>query len=286
MENEVAGDPPIEQVDPAVNLDYINQQSTGQSSPLNGLPKGMIVIGIIVFVLFILIIIVGLMASSSKKSTSSKLTPTAKKSIQLSPTVNSLIPTESNEEEIKPTVKMKVIQEIIVGSNGTIVTPTVITIKQQPTPTVKIVESMTLASSAFNNGDNIPIRYSCRGDDINPPLTIGNIPKAAKSLVIIVDDLDANNFAHWLVWNINPATKEIKEGFVSSEAMEGTNDFEKAGYKGPCPPDGETHNYRFTVYALDNQIILDSESKLSQLTEIISNRIINKAELKAKFRLE
>ena len=284
MENEIPPEPPVEQLDPEINLDYINQQ-TNKNNLLNGVPLWMLIIGGAVFLLFIIVIIIGLL-SGTQKNTANKLTPTAKPvTPSLTVTPVGLAEEESVGEDLSLNpVKTRVVQEIIVGSNGKIITPTK---QQELAPTAApTIAAMILTSSAFSNGGNIPVAYSCRGDDVNPPLTITNLPAATKALAVAIDDLSANNFAHWLIWNINPATTEIKENFSSSEAVDGTNDYDEVGYKGPCPPSGEKHLYRFTVYALNSQVILDSSAKYSDFIQRISGYIINKAELKAYFSLD
>jgi|GEM_PF-306054 len=272
MENESVNEPPVEQVDPGVNLEYISQQSNPTSSP-NKFPLPLIIGGVVVLFLFLLIILVSLISGGSKKNTQVKISPTVKQTAKITP--KTVTPTEEVSE---PTItKTKVIQELVVDndSKGIVLSPT-----------VKIEKIMTLTSSAFKNNELLPQEYSCNGEDINPPLAIGNIPAETKSLAIIVKDLDANNFAHWLVWNLSPTTKEIPQGAVLKEAMEGLNDFEEPGYKGPCPPQKETHSYVFTVYALKSELILDAQSKLKDLEGIISNKIITKAELIGKYRVE
>ena len=106
-----------------------------------------------------------------------------------------------------------------------------------------------LTSPAFQQGERIPTRYTCDGENISPALEIRNLPKYTESMVIIVEDPDAPRgiWTHWLVWNI-PPTNFIDEGVVPG--VQGTNDFGRLHYGGPCPPQG-THHYFFRVYALD-----------------------------------
>ncbi len=140
--------------------------------------------------------------------------------------------------------------------------------------------SMELLSSAFNNNDFIPQKYTCDGEDINPPLVIKEVPEGTKSLVLIVDDPDApmKVWVHWLVWNIPPSVKEIKEGEKVEGAVEGLNDFGRNSYGGPCPPYG-THHYHFKLYALNKTINLPSSSGKKDLEKAISGSIIAKTEL-------
>src|SRR3972149_3212357 len=97
---------------------------------------------------------------------------------------------------------------------------------------------MKIESTAFKNADRIPTQYTCDGADINPPLSISDVPAGAKSLALIMDDPDASRgqtWDHWLVWNIAPDTKEVKEGITPSGAITGSNSWPKTAYGGPCP---------------------------------------------------
>lgn len=111
---------------------------------------------------------------------------------------------------------------------------------------------MQLTSSAFAEGGNIPSKYTCDGHDTSPPLQIAGVPAEAKMLALLVEDPDAphGTFTHWLLWSIDPKTKELPEGHTPKEARAVRNDFGHAAYNGPCPPSG-THRYYFRLVALD-----------------------------------
>lgn len=143
---------------------------------------------------------------------------------------------------------------------------------------------LTIASLAFKNSEIIPKKYTCDGEDVNPPIMIENVSTNAKSLALIVDDPDApvDTWNHWLVWNIDPATKEINEDSVPASATLGTNDFGKLEYGGPCPP-SETHRYFFRVFALDTKLDLPQGAKRGQLETAIKNHIIDQGELMGKY---
>ena len=115
--------------------------------------------------------------------------------------------------------------------------------------------SMKITSSAFQEGGNIPSKFTCDGSDTSPPLQISGVPSKAKSLVLIADDPDAPGgpFTHWLVWNIPPQTNSIAEA-SAPKGVHGTNDFGKLGYGGPCPPPG-AHRYPFKIFAVDHEWI-------------------------------
>ena len=142
--------------------------------------------------------------------------------------------------------------------------------------------TLTLSSPAFEHERFIPSKYTCEGENVNPPLRIENIPAGTKSLALIVDDPDAagGTFIHWLVWNIRPA-EMIWENSV--QGTEGINNFGTTRYQGPCPPTG-THRYSFKVYVLDDVLDIEAGSKLKVVEKAMKNHILNYSELVGFFR--
>ncbi|PYI98446.1 MAG: YbhB/YbcL family Raf kinase inhibitor-like protein [Verrucomicrobia bacterium] len=142
---------------------------------------------------------------------------------------------------------------------------------------------MKITSSAFQQGGNIPSKFSCDGANTSPPLQISDVPPETKSVVLIVDDPDAPSglFTHWAVWNISPQTSTIAEGNAPKE-VHGTNDFGKSGYGGPCPPSG-THRYYFRIFALDRELDLPSGAKRSQLDAAMKGHVIAQGELMGRY---
>jgi Raf kinase inhibitor-like YbhB/YbcL family protein len=142
---------------------------------------------------------------------------------------------------------------------------------------------MKITSSAFNEGGNIPSKFTCDGSDTSPPLQVTSVPPGAKSLVLIADDPDAPGglFTHWLVWNIAPQTNSIAEG-TAPKGVHGTNDFGKSGYRGPCPPPG-THRYSFKIFALDRELDLSSGAKRGQLDAAMKGHVIAQGELIGRY---
>ena len=136
---------------------------------------------------------------------------------------------------------------------------------------------MKITSPAFADKQMIPQKYTCDGENINPPLQITEVPSNTQSLVLIVDDPDApsGDWVHWLVWNINPETKLITENESPQGAIQGTNDFGKQNYGGPCPPSG-IHHYQFKIYALDTTLNLPSSSRKKGLETAMANHILDK----------
>ncbi|HHE76480.1 MAG TPA: YbhB/YbcL family Raf kinase inhibitor-like protein [Candidatus Parcubacteria bacterium] len=139
---------------------------------------------------------------------------------------------------------------------------------------------MKLTSPAFENNGFIPSKYTCDGEDINPPLKIEGVPEEAKSLVLVVDDPDApmGTWDHWVVWNIESSVSEIKENEVPRGGVEGVNDFQKHSYGGPCPPSG-IHHYHFKAYALSEKLDLSPSAKKDDVERAMQAFIIDKAEL-------
>lgn len=139
---------------------------------------------------------------------------------------------------------------------------------------------MKISSPAFENNGEIPSKYTCDGENINPPLEFGNVPENTQILVLIVDDPDApmGIWVHWTLWNIEPETEKIPENTVPAGAVEGITSFGKVGYGGPCPPSG-THRYFFKIYALDKKLDLSPQADKSKLGEVINNHILAKSEL-------
>lgn len=141
-------------------------------------------------------------------------------------------------------------------------------------------EEMELTSPAFEDNQSIPSKYTCDGEDTNPPLQITEVSEGTKSLVLIVDDPDApaGTWVHWVVWNINPTITVIEENSVPEGSVQGMNDFEKQTYGGPCPPSG-IHRYFFKLYALDTELSLPSSATKRDVMEAMEEHILNQAQL-------
>ena len=137
--------------------------------------------------------------------------------------------------------------------------------------------NMKISSSAFEHKGRIPDKYTCIGDDVNPPLEISNIPKGTKTLALIIDDPDApvGTWVHWVVWNINLSGGIMED---SVPGTQGSNDFRKIEYGGPCPPSG-THRYFFKLYALDSELALEEGSDKKKLLATMEGHVISQAEL-------
>ena len=141
------------------------------------------------------------------------------------------------------------------------------------------VVNMKLTSPAFGHNGKIPSEYTCDGSDTSPELNITDVPKNAKSLVLINDDPDApvGVWDHWIVFNIPPTTAKIEEG-SEPEGLGGKNSWGKTGYGGPCPPSG-VHRYFFTLYALDATLNLKEGATKKQIEAAMQGHVVAKTEL-------
>ena len=142
---------------------------------------------------------------------------------------------------------------------------------------------MRLSCPAFSENQSIPAKYTCDGDDVNPPLEIEGVPAGAKSLALIVDDPDApsKTWIHWTVWNIAPTVRRIEEGRVPAgasggTAVEGMTDFGKPGSGGPCPPGG-THHYRFKLFALGSVLEIPPRAPVALLEKAMRKHVLAEA---------
>jgi Raf kinase inhibitor-like YbhB/YbcL family protein len=149
--------------------------------------------------------------------------------------------------------------------------------------------TLTLLSPEFDDGDIIPIQYTCEGKDISPPLIWEDIPEGTKSLVLIVDDPDAPDpeapmmtWVHWVLYNIPPETDGLPEGVASRSlppgTKEGLNDWSRTGYGGPCPPIGR-HRYFHKLYALDTVLKGMNQPNKQQVEAAMKGHIIAETEL-------
>ena len=146
---------------------------------------------------------------------------------------------------------------------------------------------LTLESSAFASGAEIPKKYGYKFDNQSPPLKIGGVPSDSKSLAIIMDDPDAMGavgkvWVHWVIWNIDPSITEISEGSSPSGSIEGKTDFGEIGYGGPAPPD-KRHTYIFKLYALNTKLDLQKGSTKAELEKAMSGNIISEVSLNGTF---
>ncbi len=148
-------------------------------------------------------------------------------------------------------------------------------------------ETMELISPAFQNNSTIPTVYSCKGDDISPPLQWKNIPDKTHSFVLIMDDPDApaGIWDHWILFNIPKTTTELSENLsaLPDGAEYGKNSWGNRAYGGPCPPSGE-HRYIFKLYALDTLLNLSAGVDKSTLETAMKGHILATATLTGRYK--
>lgn len=136
---------------------------------------------------------------------------------------------------------------------------------------------LDVSSTAFSANGDIPSKYTCDGDNVNPPLAFKNFTTDTRSFALIMDDPDApmGTFVHWVMWNI-PTDGTIKEN--SSPGTEGKNGKGENGYTGPCPPSGK-HHYHFKIYALDTKLDLGKDAGKKELEAAMAGHILMQGEL-------
>jgi hypothetical protein len=157
--------------------------------------------------------------------------------------------------------------------------------KPEPPPDAsKAVFAIT--SSAFMTGAEIPVKYTCDGQNVSPPLEWSQEPAGTASFALIVDDPDAplRAFTHWIIFNLPPDTRGLseavpKDGKLAGGALQGKNGFSNIGYSGPCPPPGSPHRYRFTVYALDKPLNLAAGVSKEQVLAAMQGHILAQPQL-------
>lgn len=151
---------------------------------------------------------------------------------------------------------------------------------EKPEEEMSEMVDMSISSPAFDNNGDIPAKYSCDADNINPELVFEGVPSDAVSLVLIVDDPDApgGTWVHWTVWNIDPGTISIAENSAPAGSVQGNTDFGVPGYGGPCPPSGE-HRYFFKLFALDTTLDLAASATASDIESAMEGHILASAEL-------
>ena len=150
--------------------------------------------------------------------------------------------------------------------------------------------ALQLTSTAFNDGGAIPARYTCEGQDVSPPLAWSGAPEGTTGFALITDDPDApgKTWVHWVVYHIPLDVRELREAFppnreTSDGTRQGTTDFGRVGYGGPCPPSG-THRYFFKLYALNLALTLPPGATKRQVEEVMQGHVLAQAELMGTYR--
>lgn len=150
---------------------------------------------------------------------------------------------------------------------------------------------MKLESEAFQEGGVIPKNCSCEGGGVSPALRWSGVPAGTRAFALLCDDPDAplKTFTHWVLYNLPPAARELREG-VPPEAVspmgvkQGRNGFGRVGYGGPCPPNGSYHRYYFTLYALDEPLALEGGATDAEVRRAIRGHVRAEASLMGRYQ--
>ncbi len=134
--------------------------------------------------------------------------------------------------------------------------------------------------TVFENNGKIPVKYTCDGEDVSPPITVTDVPSGTVALAVVCDDPDApaGTWVHWLLWNIPVSGDSLTIEENTAPGVSGRNSFKKLSYGGPCPPSG-THRYFFKVYALDSELGLEEGASSLELENAMQGHLLDKAEI-------
>ena len=140
----------------------------------------------------------------------------------------------------------------------------------------------------FGNGELIPRRHTCEGDDLSPMVEWSGEPKGTQGFALIMDDPDApaGTWNHWLLWDVPAHVRSVAEDFrPGGVGSSGRNDFGRLGYGGPCPPKGHgVHRYNFTVYAVDRPVLgLPVGAKRQELDRALAGRVLAQAQYMGRY---
>ena len=145
---------------------------------------------------------------------------------------------------------------------------------------------LSLSSPVFQDGEKIPVKYTCDGQDMSPPLMWGDPPPGTQAVTLIMDDPDAPGgvFTHWVIFNLPVDSRELAEAVprdnqLENKALQGRTDFGRVGYGGPCPPTGPAHHYLFSLYALDRPLDLNAGSSKKQVLDAMQGHILAQGQL-------
>jgi Raf kinase inhibitor-like YbhB/YbcL family protein len=145
------------------------------------------------------------------------------------------------------------------------------------------MSSFALKSEAFTDGQPLPANYTGDGADVSPPLSWDKPPDGTVELALICEDSDApgGNFVHWVAWGLPATTTSLKEGVKPSDpgVKQGRNDFGATGYKGPAPPKGKVHHYRFRLLALSQKLALTAGADKTALRQATQEHVLGEGVL-------
>jgi Raf kinase inhibitor-like YbhB/YbcL family protein len=150
--------------------------------------------------------------------------------------------------------------------------------------------AFTISSTSFSNSGDIAKKFTCDGADVSPQLAWTEPPKGTQSFALLADDPDApvGNWNHWVLWNVPPATRQLAESIsrasqLADGSRQGSNDFRKTGYNGPCPPPGKPHRYFFKLFALDAKLDLKGNVGKQELEAAMKGHILAETEWMGRY---
>ncbi|MGD0745308.1 MAG: YbhB/YbcL family Raf kinase inhibitor-like protein [Verrucomicrobiota bacterium] len=153
------------------------------------------------------------------------------------------------------------------------------------------IMSIQITSAAFADGQPIPAKYTCDGNDVSPPLQWTNAPANVKSFALIADDPDApvGTWVHWVAYDLPAGTSALPENVaqtqtIAGNAKQGMNDFRRPGYGGPCPPPGKPHRYFFKIYALDVTLGLKPGVTKNDLLKAMEGHVLAQGQLMGTYQ--
>ena len=150
--------------------------------------------------------------------------------------------------------------------------------------------SLTISSTSFSGGGDIPKKYTCDGLDISPQLSWSEPPSGTQTFALLADDPDApgRSWNRWTLWNLPATARSLPEGLAKEAQLpdgtrQGRNDFPRTGYNGPCPPPGTPHRYYFKIFALDTGLDLRAGAGKKDLEAAMKGHILAQGEWMGRY---
>lgn len=161
-------------------------------------------------------------------------------------------------------------------------------VSESPPPEPQGLPEISLTGASFEDGGALPFEYTCDSQTAKSPnLLWHGVPETAKSLIVWLSDPDAQNFVHWLVFDIPPGESGLTAGIgeepiLGDGAHQGKNSFGRFGYGSPCPGEGP-HHYVFSVYALDTRLGLTPGASATDVSSAMREHVIGYGKLTASY---
>lgn len=235
-------------------------------------------LALFLLVLFLVLYVAGCASTNAPPATTT-IPSTATSSPSATPPAPTATPVPPTETPLPPTVTPAPPTETPLPPTATPIPPT-----EVPEPTATLDPAVfELRSPAFGMEERIPVEYTCNGEDVSPPLEWGDPPTGTQSFVLVVDDISAGDLVHWVLFNVPPDTRSLREGVpkkghLSDGSQQGTNNALKVGYFGPCPLPGP-NRYRFRLWAIDTVLDLDDGVMKIPVKQAMKGHILAETEL-------